>query len=149
MAGDARKDLIRRFYEEAWSRGELAVIEELFADDYVTPLPNAPSGPAGERQHVAMIRAAFPDLQLVVQELVAEGETVAARWTMSGTNSGSFMGRAPTDQQISVWGVDFFHFTGDRISSGWVGVDMLGLMIQLGVLPSPWPAEEPSTEPSG
>ena len=88
-----------------------------------------------------MIRAAFPDLHLTVDDLVAEGETVAARWTMTATNSGEFLGRAPTDRRATFWGVDFFRFAGDQIATSWVGVDMLGLMIQLGIVPSPWTAE--------
>jgi predicted ester cyclase len=143
MTGDVRKALIRRLYEEAWSRGDLAVIEELFASNYVGPMPNVPPGPEGERRHVAMIRGVFPDLQVALEELVAEGDLVAARSTMTGTDTGGFMGREPTGQRVTFWGIDFFHFAGDRITSGWAGVDMLGLMIQLGILPSPWPAAEP------
>jgi predicted ester cyclase len=145
MMEDTRKHLIRRFYDEAWSRGELGVIDELFAGDYRAPLPGSPPGPEGERQHVTWIRAAFPDLQVTVDDLAAEGETVVARESLSGTDTGGFLGRPPTGRRVTFWGVTFFRFTGERVSACWAGADMLGLMIQLGVLPSPWPAEEPDT----
>jgi predicted ester cyclase len=141
MTGDTREDLIRRLYAEAWSRGDFGVLDELFAPDYAAPLPGAPPGPESERRHIAMVRAAFPDLRATLEELVAGVGTVAARWIMTGTDTGGFMGRAPTGRRATFWGVDFFRFAEGRVSKAWVGVDMLGLMIQLGILPSPWPAE--------
>ncbi len=145
MIEDARKHLIRRFYDEAWSQGDFGVIDQLFAGDYLAPLPGSPPGPEGERRHVAMIRATSPDLQVTVQDLVAEGETVVARISLSGTDTVGFLGRPPTGRRVTYWAVAFFRFTGDRVSACWTGADMLGLMIQLDILPSPWPAEEPET----
>ena len=145
MTPDVCKTLIRRFYEEVWNQGNLTVIEELFADDYIAPMAGSPPGPEGEKRHVAMIRAAFPDLQITVDELVAEEETVAARWTMTATDLGGFLGRAPTGQRATFWGVDFFRLVDDRIVGSWIGVDMLGLMIQLGIVPSPWQTEMQSS----
>jgi predicted ester cyclase len=146
---DARKQLIRRFYDEAWSRGDFAVTDELFAGDYTAPLPGSPPGAEGERRHVAMIRAVLPDLKVTIDDLVGEGETVVARVSIHGTDRGGFLGRPPTGRRVTYWGVTFFRFTGDRISACWAGADMLGLMIQLGVLPSPWPEEEPDTASHG
>ena len=142
---DARKHLIRRFYEEAWTRGEFGVIDHLFAGDYICSFPGSPPGPEGERRHVAMMRATSPDLQVTVDDLVAEGETVMARLSLSGTDTGGFLGRPPTGRRVTYWAVTVFRFTGDQVSACWAGADMLGLMIQLGVLPSPWQAQEPDT----
>jgi predicted ester cyclase len=89
-----------------------------------------------------MLRTAFPDLHVTVDEVVAQGDVVAARGTMSVTNTGSFLGRAPTGRRANFWGVHFFRFRGDRISACWVGIDMLGLLIQLGIVPSPWGPSE-------
>src|SRR5687767_4314409 len=121
MAPDARKTMIQRLYDEVWNQGKLVVADELFGPDFVAPLPGAPPGPEGERQHVGMIRAAFPDLQITVEELVADGDTVAARWTLTGTNTGPFMDRPSTGRSVTFWGVHFFHFANDRISSCWIG----------------------------
>jgi predicted ester cyclase len=149
MMDDARKHLIRRFYDEAWSRGDFGVTDQLFAGDYIAPLPGSPPGPEGERRHVAMIRAVLPDLQVTINDVVAEGETVVARVSISGTDTGGFLGRPPTGRRVTYWAVTFFRFTGDRISAYWAGADMLGLMIQLGVIPSPWPPAEPDTGSRG
>ena len=146
MTSDARKACIRRLYDEVWNQGNLTIADELFAGDYASPLPGAPPGPEGEKRHVAMLRATFPTLRITVDELVAEGDTVAARWTMVATDTGGFMGRAPTGKCATFWGVHFFRFAGDRIAACWVGVDMLGLMVQLGVVPSPWQPEAPGID---
>jgi predicted ester cyclase len=135
---DAQKAALQRLYDEVWNAGRLAVADELFTADYVAPGAAAPTGPAGEQRHVAMLRAAFPDLRMTVEELVAADDRVAVRWTMTATDRGGFMGRAPTGQHISLWGVHFFRFVDARIAAAWTGVDMLGLMIQLGIVPSPW-----------
>jgi steroid delta-isomerase-like uncharacterized protein len=135
------KARVQRLYDEVWNQGRLAVADELFTDDYRAPGASAPTGPEGEKQHVAMLRAPFPDLRIAVEELVAEDDRVTARWTMTATDRGGFMGRPPTGKQVSLWGVHFFRFAGDRIVACWTGVDMLGLMIQLGIVPSPWPTE--------
>ena len=145
MMEDGRKQMIRRLHEEAWERGEFGVIDELYATDYQGPLPGSPAGPEGERQHVAMIRSTFSDLEMRIDDLVAEGETVVLRGSMSGTDTGGFMGRAPTGRRVTFWGVTVYHFSGERISASWTGADMLGLLIQLGVVPSPWPDEEPAS----
>jgi predicted ester cyclase len=143
------KAQVRRLYDEVWNQGHLAIADELFADEYVAPGATTPTGPEGEKRHVAMLRAAFPDLRLAVEEMAAEGDRVAVRWTMTATDDGGFMGRAPTGQHFSVWGVHFFRFAGARIAAGWTGVDMLGLMIQLGMVPSPWPAAGASASGEG
>jgi predicted ester cyclase len=138
MTPDQRKALIRRLFDEVWNQGKLEVTAELFGPAFVSPLPGALAGPEGERQHVAMIRTAFPDLHVAVDELVAEGETVVARGTMTGTNTGVFMGRPPTSKAVSCWGVHIFRFANGRIAECWIGIDMLGMLIQLGITPSPW-----------
>ena len=147
MIEDARKHLIRRLFDEAWSRGDFGVIDELFAGDYRAPPSGLPPGPERERRHAAMIRATCPDLWVAVEDPVAEGETVVARISLSGTETGGFLGRPPTVRRVTYGAVAFSRFAGERISACWTGADMLGLMVQLGVLPSPWPAEEPGAAP--
>jgi steroid delta-isomerase-like uncharacterized protein len=129
---------VQRLYDEVWNEGRLAVADELFADDYVAAGSGAPPGPEGEKRHVAMLRTTFPDLRIGVEDMVAEENRVTVRWTMTATDRGGFMGRAPTGKRVSIWGVHFFRFAGSRIAACWTGIDMLGLMIQLGVVPSPW-----------
>ncbi|HZR98430.1 MAG TPA: ester cyclase [Chloroflexota bacterium] len=140
LTPEAQRASVQRLYDEVWNQGHLAVADELFAADYTAPGATVPTGPEGEKRHVAMLRAAFPDLRLAVEEMAAEGDRIAVRWTMTATERGGFMGRPPTGRRIGIWGVHFFRFASDRIAACWTGVDMLGLLIQLGVVASPWPA---------
>jgi predicted SnoaL-like aldol condensation-catalyzing enzyme len=91
MTIEANKDLVRRFYEELWNRGNLAAAEELVAQDYVRHdlRPGAaPPGPAVQQAIAQRFRTAFPDIRLEVEAVVAEGDLVVARWPISGTHSG-------------------------------------------------------------
>jgi len=130
------KALVRRFYEEAWGRGELDVIEETFAEDYVRhdlrPTSPAP-GPEGQRRIAAGFRAAFPDLRFEVELMVAEDAFVVARWTASGTHLGRFGPVEPTGRRATFSGVNIFRFEGGKVAEIWNHRDDLGLMEQLGV----------------
>jgi steroid delta-isomerase-like uncharacterized protein len=130
------KALVRRFYEEAWGRGELDVIDEAFAGDYVrhdlrptNPVP----GPEGMRQITSGFRAAFPDLRFEVEFVVAEGDFVAARWTASGTHTGPWGDVEPTGRRATFSGVNIFRFEAGKVAEIWNHRDDLGLMEQLGV----------------
>ncbi len=131
------KALIRRFYEEAWARGELGVIDEVFADDYVrhdlrstSPAP----GPEGQRQITAGFRAAFPDVRFDVELIVAEDDIVVARWSASGTQTGPLGPLEATGRKAAFSGVNIFRFEGAKVAEIWNYRDDLGLMEQLGAL---------------
>ena len=110
--------------------------EQVFADDYVRhdlrPTQAAP-GPAGQAQIARAFRAAFPDLQWRVDPLLAEGDLVAARWTASGTHTGSWAGRAPTGRRAEFAGVNIFRFgPSEKVVEIWNHRDDLSLQEQLG-----------------
>lgn len=84
-----------------------------------------------------MIRAAFPDLHVTVEDMVAEGDKVVARVTMSGTHKGEFMGIAPTGKQITVGIIEILRIAGGKVVEHWNVVDSLGMMQQLGAVPAP------------
>ena len=90
---DRNKALLRRFYEELWSQGDLEAISELVADDFVDhyPLPGAPPGREGLAALITTWRTAFPDMRETCEDLIAEGDQVVGRFTMSGTHRGDFM----------------------------------------------------------
>ena len=99
MPAQENKELVHRFYEEVWDRGNLDVCDEVFAPEYVRhdfrstePVP----GPEGQKQIAADFRAAFPDLDFVVDFLVAEDDFVVGRWTATGTHSGRWGTGEPT-----------------------------------------------------
>jgi steroid delta-isomerase-like uncharacterized protein len=137
MAGpsfDANKQLVLRFYDELWNRGNFDAADELVADDYVRHdlrRGDAPPGPAGQKAVARRFRAAFPDARLAVEALVAEGDLVVARWTISGTHSGVWGDVAPTGRNIRFTGVNFFRLADGKIAEMWNVRDDWGLREQL------------------
>ncbi len=135
MSTEQNKAIVRRFYEEAWGQGNLAVVDEIFADDYARHdlRPGNPlSGPAGMKKIAADFRAAFPDLQFTIDLMVAEGEMVVARWMMEGTNTGPWGDIPPTGKRAQFFGVNIFRLTQGQVVEIWNHRDDLGLMQQLG-----------------
>jgi steroid delta-isomerase-like uncharacterized protein len=135
MTIEANKDLVRRFYEELWNRGNLAAAEELVAQDYVRHdlRPGAaPPGPAGQQAIAQRFRTAFPDIRLEVEAVVAEGDLVVARWTISGTHSGPWADVPATDRAVRFAGVNFFRIAQHKIAEIWNVRDDLGLREQIG-----------------
>ena len=132
--GEARKVVVRRLQDAVWSRGDMAALDELLAPDFVCHLPGMPEwrGPAGVAEVVCSLRAAFPDWHERVDELVAEGDLVASRYTSTGTHLGTFWGIAPSGRRVTVAEMALFRFAGDRIAEQWNVTDLLGLLRQIG-----------------
>ena len=96
---ERNKAIIRQMYTELFTQGKLSLAEELFAADYIdqeAPPGQSNRGPESMRQLVTMFHTAFPDITFHVEEVIAEGETVAARVFWTGTHHGTFLGIAPT-----------------------------------------------------
>jgi steroid delta-isomerase-like uncharacterized protein len=130
--------LVRRAVEEVYNQGNLAVVDELVAGDLVIHLPSEEvHGPAGAKQHVAALRAAFPDLRITIEDQISEGDKVVTRWTARGTHIGPFQGVPPTGKQGSMTGIDIDRIADGRVVECWVNSDDLGLLQQLGVVPTP------------
>ena len=135
MDAERNKRLIERFYEEVWAQGNVAFAQQVFADDYVRHdlrPGTAPPGSAGQKAVAGLFRAAFPDVHLAVELLVAEGEYVVARWTMAGTHRGAWGGVAPTGQRVRFAGVNIFRFADGKVAELWNHRDDQGLREQLG-----------------
>ena len=139
MSIEENKALLHRFYEGI-SEGNLTVVDELIADDVVDHSPFAPGqvpGRQGTLELFTMIRTAFPDLRITVEDMVAEGDKVVVRGTFGGTHKGEFMGIAPTGKQITVGLIEIQRITGGKMVEHWNVVDSLGMMQQLGAVPTP------------
>ena len=137
---EENKALARRFLEEAFNKGNLGVADEIVASDYVLHDPAIPeevSGPEGVKQFVQMYRSAFPDTQITVEEQIAEGDEVVTRWTGWGTHQGELMGIPPSGNQVEVPGITISRISGGKIAEDWTNYDTLGLMQQIGAVPSP------------
>src|SRR5437660_5416469 len=103
MSSEENKAQYRRTFEEVFNQGNLALIDELVAPDFLNhevPPGMNNRGPESTQQVVRMLRTAFPDLHFTIEELVAEGDTVAGRVTMSGTHLGPFQGIPPTGRSF-------------------------------------------------
>jgi steroid delta-isomerase-like uncharacterized protein len=140
MYGSAQenKAIVLRHWEEVVSKGNLDLIEEIFAPDFVAYEADQDiRGPEGVRQFLLMLRAAFPDLQVTVEDVLAEGDKVVQRWSGHGSHEGELMGLPPSGKRISVAGITISRFEGGKVAEEWELYDMMGMMQQLGALPSP------------
>lgn len=134
------KTISRRFIEEGFSTGNLAIANEIIAPNFVNHDPGTPplpSGPEGYKQLVTIYRTAYPDLKLTVEDLFAEGDKVAARWTARGTNTGELMGMPPTGKPMMVTGISILSLTNGKVREQYTNWDALGMLQQLGVIPKP------------
>jgi steroid delta-isomerase-like uncharacterized protein len=131
------KALVRRLFEEVWNQGNLAAIDELFAPSYIRYDPAAPEakGLAGFKQLVVMLRTAFPDLHFTLEEVIAEDDKVMTRALLRGTHRGEYLGIAPTGKPVAVMGMVVLRVTQGKFQEGWLMMDNLGLLQQLGVVP--------------
>ena len=138
MSVEEHKAIQRRVYE-LFSSGNQEALEEVIAPDAVDH--NAPPGLApgleGVRQTLGMFRAAFPDLRITAEDLLAEGDRVAARITATGTHRGEFQGLPPTGKQVTISGIEIVRIANGRVVERWGQFDNLGMLQQMGALPAP------------
>ena len=126
---EAYKALIRRYIGEAYNKGNLAVIDEVYTADTIHYTPGSSAvpmrGTEALKEGVAAWRDAFPDFRVTLDGMIAEGDEVAYRWTARGTQRGEFLGTAPTGKEIMTTGMVFSRFTAGKIAEGWTSWDAL------------------------
>ena len=134
---EQNKVIVRRMYDEVVGQGKLDLIDELVDPDVVEheEFPGISPGREGVKEFFSMFRNAFPDLQFAVEDMVAEGDKVAARITIRGTHKGPFLDIAPTGKQITVDAIDIFRFASGKIVDHWGVTDQMSMMQQLGAIP--------------
>jgi steroid delta-isomerase-like uncharacterized protein len=136
MVGEENKALVRLFDEELWTKGNLAAVAELIEADASIFLPGRGQVRREDlKAFAAGWRNAFPDWHYTTDEMVAEGTTVAVRWTGRGTHQGTFQGMAPTGRQVTVAGTVFYRIMSGKIVEFRGLVDGIALMEQLGAPP--------------
>jgi steroid delta-isomerase-like uncharacterized protein len=135
---EENKALVRRAHEEVWSRGDLSVVEEIWAADFIGHPPVGPDmvGPDALREHVRTHRSTFPDWREDVTEILAEGDVVAASWISTGTDEGGFGGNPATGRTIRIRETGFYRIANGRIVEQWVLADIFSLLRQLGLSPA-------------
>lgn len=138
MSTDTNKATVRRMLEQVWNEHRVDLIDEFFTEDYVSHVVGMPSGSGleGLREGVAMSLNAYPDLKLTIEDEIAEGDKVAFRWTMTGTQKGELLGIPATGKQVTQSGMTLYRLANAKIAELWFLADNLGLMQQLGVVPA-------------
>lgn len=135
---EENKALVRRFYTEVINQGNLDLVDELVAADFVEheTLPGIPtSGPEAAKGALGMFLAAFPDLQFTPDDIIAEGDKVVVRATMTGTHKGELMGIPPTNKSVKVQVIDIIEFRDGLATAHWGVTDQAAMMEQLGLTP--------------
>ena len=135
---EQNKALADRFHKDIFQAGNLAAADDLVSQDFQWHGGMAPpkGGPEGVKLVATSIIGAFPDRQITHHDTIAEGDKVMVRWSMSGTQKGDLMGIPPTNKSMTMTGFDLFRIASGKIVEMWQDADQLGMMQQLGVIPS-------------
>ena len=138
MSTEENKALGRRIFEEGINQNQPSVFDELIAPSYVNyDFPAPTQGVEGFKMVIGMFRAAFPDMRVILEEELAEDDKVITHGYFTGTHKGDFQGIPPTGKQIKVKYIDVWRVESGKLVENWVQMDQLGLMQQLGVIPTP------------
>jgi len=121
MGIQENKELVRRYNEEIWNRHNLEKFDEFVGGD--VPL-----------EHVQQFLTAFPDVQITIKDLIAEGDKVVARLYATATNTGPFAGQPPTGKKVEIHSIRIYRIADNKIVETWAMQDRLGLMEQLGLV---------------
>jgi len=132
----ANREIGRRFREDLWNTGDLALADELFARDCLidarVPFPiDFARGPDALRHLIFFYHLAFSEIRVTAEQIVAEGDLVVVRWTARGRHTGHLLGLPPTGRETVTTGIDMLRVVDGKIAEGWVSWDTLGLFEQL------------------
>ncbi len=139
MSTEQNKALLRRIFEEGLNQNQPSVFDELIAPNFVIydpPLGQQPNR-EGFRQIIASFREAFPDVHITIEDEFADGDYVIQRGYATGTHQGEFQGLPPTGKTFKINVIHIWRFANGKAVENWVQMDALGLMQQLGVVPTP------------
>ena len=141
MTTDQNKALYRRFIEKVFNEGQLEVIDDLLAPSYIfhDAPPGLSAGPEGVKRIASIFRKAFPDLEIAIEDQVAEGDMVCTRTILRGTHKGVLYDIQPTGKVVHMTGLAMVRMAGGRLAESWVKNDVQGLMRQLGAPREPLP----------
>ena len=140
MSTEQNKALVRQMVEEVFNRGNVSMADEFLAPGFVEREelpPGIPRDREGVKQLTTLLRSAFPDFKAALDDIVAEGDRVVIRQTWSGIHQGEFMGVPPTGKTVSFGVIDILRVAGGECQEHWGQMDSMGLMQQLGALPTP------------
>jgi steroid delta-isomerase-like uncharacterized protein len=138
MSTEENKAVARKFYE-LFETGDLKAAEEVVAKDFVNlrAIPGQTAGLAGLKEVIKAFRAGVPDIKFTIEEQVAEGDKVASRYSATCTHQGDFLGVPRTDKPLNFTGLVIHRIVEGKIQEAWLEFDMLGVMRQMGAIPTP------------
>ncbi len=138
MSLEENKAIARQFYKLI-ETGDLDLADEVVAEDYVNhnALPGQTSGLAGYKEAISALRASLPDIQYTIDDQIAEGDKVLTRYRATGTHQGEFLGVPASGKPLTFRALVLQRVVNGKIQESWLEMDMLGLMQQMGALPTP------------
>ncbi len=142
---------IRRWFDEVWNKGRLEAIDELCRPDVIghgQAQHKVDVGLVEFKQFARDLRTGFPDIRITIHETLAQGDKIVARWSARMTHSGSFLGFAPTGREAQITGTSIQRIVDGKIAEGWDNWDQLGLLVQIGAVPSAQFVSEKSAKAS-
>lgn len=140
MSVEENKAVVRRFLEEAFGRGNVALVDELMSSNMIEHQQGVvPPNAEGVKGLIRSLHAAFPDFSCTIEDMVADGDKVWVRLKGAGTHRGPFMGRPPSGRSFTETTFDECRVQGGRIVEHWGVPDIFSIMLQLGMIPQPQP----------
>ena len=137
MTAEERKAAARQGIDELVNKGNLAPIDEAFAENYIAHLSDGTelNGPAEFKQFITMLRSAFPDIQYKVEDIACDGDILAVRTSFTGTMTGPLRGIPPTGKKVAMQEALFYRYEGDKIVEEWTFINQMAMLQQLGIAP--------------
>jgi len=139
MSTTENKALVRRAIDEIWNAHNLGAVDDLYAADFVNHDPLAPevTGLDAFKAWISGVFDSFPDIQVTVDDMVAEGDKVAKVYTLTATHTGELLGVPPTGKPVTMAGISIYRIADGEIAEMTWSYNMLGTMMQVGAIPAP------------
>lgn len=137
ISTEQNKAVVRAYLEDVWNKQQADLIDQYFTEDALEHSSAGTNNRETIKNLIPVILNGIPDLKIKINMMVAEGEQVAVHETVSGTQTGEFLGIPPTGKHFSITGTTIIRLVGGKIAELWVVNDNLGMMQQLGVIPAP------------
>ena len=141
MSAQTHRELVQRYFDEVTNKGNLDLVDEMFAADYshhdpANPDPGGVGSVEDVKFHLRALRRAFPDINFHVDDTIADNDSIIVRWTATCTQTGDYFGIPPTNKSATITGMNTWRFEDGKAIEGWVNRDDLELLQQLGVIPA-------------
>jgi steroid delta-isomerase-like uncharacterized protein len=145
MSPEENKAIVRNYIQAVWNEGDMQTVDDVVVPDFVQHVGMVNQGREGIHRFFAMVRAAFPDIRNTADEVLADGDKVYVRSTITGTHRGTFFGVPPTGKAVNFTAMNIIRLHDGQLVENWGEQDLAGLMRQLGAMPD-WDSVQPFSE---